>query len=707
MKYLGDFAEDATVRFSWDTADSDGASITRATDGTISVYKDGGTTQSTAGVTDTEDFDSLTGVHHCAVDTSADAFYATGSDYSVILSGATIDGQTVNATLAEFSIQNRYNPSAAANASLLQSTTIATLASQTSFTLTAGSSDDDAYNNQLIIITDSSTSTQKAVGRVSDYVGSTKTVTLDADPGVFTMAVGDTVDIVVQPNRVALVDTTTANSDMLSEAQMESACDAALATYDGPTDTEMNAAIDALDDVTEAQVLAKMTEALEAMELNHLFADAYNPASKPGVATGLLNQLVENDSGVPRFTGNALEQAPTASGSDGPTLLKNTTIATLASQTSFTLDAGSSDDDAYNNRTIIVVDSGDTNQVAVGRVSDYTGSTKTITLAADPGVFTMAVGDTVKILAMPGLTAAEVNAEADTAISDAGLDQVMSHLSSGTAQAGAAGTITLAASEPATADWYNNKRIVLTGGTGAKQSRLITDYTTGRVASVDSDWATTPDATTTYEIQPPEIVETSKANGRTVAITVQDTEVSPNDIENATVRMVASGFDQAKLTDSNGLATFYVDDATYTYTISKNNYAGDSGTIVVAGNVTTTKTMAQNGTPSAANPGMCNMTVTAFDEDGAVESGVSLTVTLKTMPTGTGSVGDKTPRTETTNGSGIATFTNLFQGGVYEIYRGNAPSSPTFGTAPSSVSEFTVPNSSTGEIKNFAGVDPS
>lgn len=113
MRYLGDFAEDATVRFLWSTNDAGGASITRATNGTVSVYKDNGVSQSTAGVTDTEDFDSLTGIHSCVIDTSADPFYATGADYVVVLSGATIDGQTVNAVLAQFSIENRYDVASA------------------------------------------------------------------------------------------------------------------------------------------------------------------------------------------------------------------------------------------------------------------------------------------------------------------------------------------------------------------------------------------------------------------------------------------------------------------------------------------------------------------------------------------------------------------------------------------------------------------
>lgn len=113
MMYLGNIAAGATLDFMWSTNGADGASITRATNGTISVYKNNSTTQSTAGITDTEDFDSLTGVHHCRIDTSADGtFYAAGGNFAVVLSGATIDGKGVNAVLAHFSIQNRYQDKA-------------------------------------------------------------------------------------------------------------------------------------------------------------------------------------------------------------------------------------------------------------------------------------------------------------------------------------------------------------------------------------------------------------------------------------------------------------------------------------------------------------------------------------------------------------------------------------------------------------------
>lgn len=75
-------------------------------------------------------------------------------------------------------------------------TTIATLASQTSFTLTAGSADNNAYVNWLIFIQDDSVGEQIAAGVVSAYTGATKTVTLLFNPAIFTMAVGDIVYLV-------------------------------------------------------------------------------------------------------------------------------------------------------------------------------------------------------------------------------------------------------------------------------------------------------------------------------------------------------------------------------------------------------------------------------------------------------------------------------------------------------------------------------
>lgn len=103
MLYLGDFAKGETVYGFYATYDGSGASITRGTDGTLSVYKDNSDTQTTTGVTSGEDTDSLTGVHRYAIATT-DAFYVNGGQYFVILSGAAIDTQTVNAPVGYFTL---------------------------------------------------------------------------------------------------------------------------------------------------------------------------------------------------------------------------------------------------------------------------------------------------------------------------------------------------------------------------------------------------------------------------------------------------------------------------------------------------------------------------------------------------------------------------------------------------------------------------
>lgn len=110
MMYLGDFPVGGKVEFDWNTNAVAGESITRGTNGSIRVYKGSSATErsSSNGITDIEDFDGLTGVHHCTIDLSdnTDAgFYAAGNEYQVVLVGAEIDGKTVNAVLAHFAIE--------------------------------------------------------------------------------------------------------------------------------------------------------------------------------------------------------------------------------------------------------------------------------------------------------------------------------------------------------------------------------------------------------------------------------------------------------------------------------------------------------------------------------------------------------------------------------------------------------------------------
>ena len=109
-KYYGNINEDDTVELTFNTFDSAGASVTvtdfASTD--VHVHKDAGLTQTNAGVTIIINYDGVTGNHMIIIDTSADVFYATGSNYEVRVEGITVDTQTINAFVGSFSIENRF-----------------------------------------------------------------------------------------------------------------------------------------------------------------------------------------------------------------------------------------------------------------------------------------------------------------------------------------------------------------------------------------------------------------------------------------------------------------------------------------------------------------------------------------------------------------------------------------------------------------------
>lgn len=87
-----------------------------------------------------------------------------------------------------------------------------------------------------------------------------------------------------------------------------------LATALAGADDATLAAIAALNNLSAAQVNAEVDAALADIHLDHLLATTYDPASKPGAADALLNELVESDGGVARYTANALEQGPSGGG---------------------------------------------------------------------------------------------------------------------------------------------------------------------------------------------------------------------------------------------------------------------------------------------------------------------------------------------------------------------------------------------------------
>lgn len=180
---------------------------------------------------------------------------------------------------------------------------------------------------------------------------------------------------------------------------------------------------------------------------------------------------------------------------DDPGLvLVDTTIAALTDQQNFTLTDGSADNDAYNGCAIVVEDATTGAQRACGFISDYVGSTKAVVLAADPGVFTMAAGDHVRVLSRVAVDLARVEGAAPTP----GFPSVDVGSVGGSTAAAARmallaasitpGTVSNAVSTPtttnipaddvteATADHFKDQVLKFTTGANAGQARRITGY---------------------------------------------------------------------------------------------------------------------------------------------------------------------------------------------------------------------------------------
>lgn len=107
--YVGDIATQAqTLRFCFNTQ-LNGAPLTLAGSPSLAVYSGTNTSENTAGLTLTVNFDSKTGLHLVEIDMSADTtFYALAKNFYVVLAAGTVNSVSVAGTVVgEFSLANR------------------------------------------------------------------------------------------------------------------------------------------------------------------------------------------------------------------------------------------------------------------------------------------------------------------------------------------------------------------------------------------------------------------------------------------------------------------------------------------------------------------------------------------------------------------------------------------------------------------------
>jgi hypothetical protein len=188
-------------------------------------------------------------------------------------------------------------------------------------TLDAGASAISAtYKSNHIMITAGTGIGQTRL--ITNYVGATKVATVT--PAWTTQPVAGSVYQIVAGGRVDVGEWL---GEVIPEATINGVPEVDVTHWLGTACSVPSAAgvpsVDVLTienaDPTDT-INAEVDSALADIHLDHLLAADYDPASKPGVATALLNELVENDGGVSRFTENSLEQAPSGTGASAATI---------------------------------------------------------------------------------------------------------------------------------------------------------------------------------------------------------------------------------------------------------------------------------------------------------------------------------------------------------------------------------------------------
>lgn len=109
MSYRGDIALGATIDIKFTTRRfSSGAPYAWAGSPAVACYVDNGTTEITAGITLTNDFDSRTGLHNVRIVASSGNGYAAGTNIDVVVTSGTVDSVSiVGEVVGSFSIEAR------------------------------------------------------------------------------------------------------------------------------------------------------------------------------------------------------------------------------------------------------------------------------------------------------------------------------------------------------------------------------------------------------------------------------------------------------------------------------------------------------------------------------------------------------------------------------------------------------------------------
>lgn len=496
MFYVGDFSPGSIVYIYFNTFDSNDPSasvtITNLINTDVHIHKDDNLAQrnNAAGITVDVDVDAITGSHFIKIDTANNTvadFFTSGHDYFVRIEGTTVDAATINAVVGHFSLDNRMT------SGKMVSTDIATLASQTSFTLDVGSADNNAYVNCTAIISDLASGIQKCYGIISAYTGATKTVTLAADPGIFTIAAGDNITIIAAS---ALCNVRTVNGTLQTANDNSADINAIL------TDTaEIGVAGAGLININLPNQTMDITGDIIG-NLSGSVGSLTGHTNQTGDSFAIVNHADHGNAKLVRSTTPANKLDVSITGEAGLDFDNIKDAAAPKTLTNITVPVTSVNSDMRG--------TDGANTVVPPTEAQMNARTRPIADYFDQST------DPVEILATGG-TAGKNAAELIDDVWDELLTGVTHNIATSagrrlrevagiairveTAQAGSSCTITLDAGASVTDQIYNRNVIAIIGGVGIGQTRCIVDYNgTTKVANVDRDWYIHPDNTSEFQL---------------------------------------------------------------------------------------------------------------------------------------------------------------------------------------------------------------
>ena len=276
-------------------------------------------------------------------------------------------------------------------------------------------------------------------------------------------------------------------------------------------------------------------------------------------ATTIKSTVDNNESGIGIIVQDTAAMQPLIDTLSNAFVLTSAVIETVTSQTAFVLPATADavDDDAYIGAVAVFIDGSDPNQKSIREVTGYTASSRTVTLDRAPD-FTITTADTITLLASATaatvwdarLTGSTYNLSTSAGKRLRQAEEAVT-LASGTIAAVSGHTATLDAGAVATADYYIGARLQIVEGNGAGQSRIIVAYTSGKVATLDSEFTTAPNTASLYEVVAADVhvsvSDTDLAGGfvntytNTTTITLDGAAVATTDYYNGMIIVFTHG----------------------------------------------------------------------------------------------------------------------------------------------------------------------